>query len=354
MKLHVPTAKHPYDIFISRCDLKHSASVIRSFSREGRVFVITGRRVATLYRHRITAALRSCSLGVEWLVLADGERHKNLATCERLLTRLSKLGAMRQSLILALGGGVAGDIAGFVAATYMRGIDFIQMPTTLLAQVDSSVGGKTGVDLTTGKNLVGAFHQPRAVLIHTDFLQTLSRRELACGLAEVVKYSAIRDAALLSHLEQRATDILDLKQNLLRQIIHRSCAIKAAIVGRDEKESGERAVLNFGHTLGHAIEALSGFSRIRHGEAVAMGMVFAARLSQRLGYCSYDHAPRLGRLLKRLGLPTAWPAYSRGRYAAAIRKDKKSTNSDIKFILLSRLGRAEPVSVPVKEIVRWL
>jgi 3-dehydroquinate synthase len=353
--LRVSITERPYDIAISRWDLSASAQTLRRYAREDRIFIITNPLIKRLYQKRLeTLFNRGKQLLPHWLTLPDGERYKNLSTCERLLTRLSVRRATRASLILALGGGVVGDVAGFVAATYMRGIDFIQMPTTLLAQVDSAVGGKTGVDLVTGKNLVGAFYQPRAVLIHTDFLKTLQRRELACGLAEVVKYGAIRDAALFALLEKRAPDILALQPKVIATIIRRSCAIKAGVVGRDEKEAGERAVLNFGHTLGHAIEMLSGFSRIQHGEAVAMGMVFAARLSCRLGHCREDLSERVAALLRRLGLPTQMPRYPARRYAAAIRKDKKSTKSGIKFILLARLGRAEPVSLPVKEIVRWL
>ena len=257
-----------------------------------------------------------------------------------VLTRLLELRAERSTMLVALGGGVVGDIAGFAAAIYQRGIAFIQIPTTLLAQVDSSVGGKTGVNHPLGKNMIGAFYQPRAVLIDTDCLQTLPARELAAGLAEVIKYGAIRDAGFFAWMEDRMEALVARDPAALAEAIHTSCRIKAEIVGGDEREQGERALLNFGHTFGHAIEGGMGYGQWLHGEAVATGMVIAAEVSRRMLRIDADASARVRSLVARAGLPVIAPALGFERWKALMGRDKKVVAGAIRYVLLDALGRA--------------
>jgi len=296
--------------------------------------IVSNVTVAPLYldalrRNLGTATIRTVSL-------ADGESHKNLATVSKVLDELVAAGANRDVTVVALGGGVVGDIAGFAAACYMRGVAFIQVPTTLLAQVDSSVGGKTGVNHAQGKNLIGAFHQPRVVLIDTATLATLPDRELRAGLAEVVKYGAIADVEFFSWLEQNMGALLDRDAAAIAHAVERSCEIKAGIVAADECEAGSRAVLNFGHTFGHAIEHCQGYGEWLHGEAVAAGMVMAAELS---GIDS-QQVTRLRRLVERAGLPAAPPTVGAASLRSAMDRDKKVSAKRLRFVLLERLGRA--------------
>lgn len=352
-KLRVHTPSHAYDIFFSAWDFKAAAQVIRRFLNEDRLFIITNATVKRLHGKTLQSTLQGvCDLS--WIVIPDGEKHKTLKTAASIHEKLSRIGAHRKSLLLAFGGGVVGDIAGFVAATYMRGIDYIQMPTTLLAQVDSSVGGKTGVDLPTGKNLVGAFYQPRAVIIQTVFLNTLPRRELLCGMAEVIKYGLIRDPQLFDLLIRKHAEILGLEPSISARVIYRCCQIKAEIVGQDEREAGLRAILNFGHTYGHALEAVTGFGRILHGEAVAIGMVVAARLSHKLGASLRDLEPDVRRVLGLFGLPTDGPRVAASRILSALRKDKKSTKNKVTFIILRDIGSVKCVPVDPREILKCL
>ena len=269
-------------------------------------------------------------------VLADGEAHKTLATTEGLLNDLVGGRAGRDVTVVALGGGVVGDIAGFVAACYMRGVAFVQVPTTLLAQVDSSVGGKTGVNHPGGKNLIGAFHQPRIVLIDTATLDTLPDRELRAGIAEVIKYGAICDRAFFAWLEEHIDALLGRDKAALTTAITRSCALKAEVVADDEREAGRRAILNFGHTFGHAIENSVGYGEWLHGEAVAAGMVMAARLSG----LESGELERLERLIDRAGLPVAPPLCRPGQLRDAMQLDKKTQSGQLRFVLLKRLGEA--------------
>ncbi len=274
------------------------------------------------------------------MLIPDGEAHKSWDTLHDLLTRLLELQAERSTTLVALGGGVVGDIAGFAAAIYQRGMRFVQIPTTLLAQVDSSVGGKTAVNHPLGKNMIGAFHQPDAVLIDPDCLRTLPAREVAAGLAEVIKYGAIRDAAFFGWLEGHVDRLLARDPAALEEAIAVSCRIKAGIVAVDERESGERALLNFGHTFGHAIEAAQGYGNWLHGEAVAAGMAIAARLSQRRGALAAGDTARLVDLLQRSGLPVAAPAMPLERWLKLMAQDKKVADGAIRFVLLEALGWA--------------
>jgi 3-dehydroquinate synthase len=308
------------------------------------VLVVSDENVAPLHGNRIVDAL---SVGQETAsaIFPAGEQEKTLASCDRVFTALSALNARRDAIIVALGGGVIGDLAGFAAACWMRGIDFIQVPTTLLAMVDSSVGGKTGVNLPQGKNLVGAFHQPRAVIADIDTLATLPARELAAGFAEVVKYGALGDADFFAWLETNVERLLARDEEALVHAIATSVRHKAGIVARDERETGERALLNLGHTFGHAIETATGYNHYLHGEAVAIGIVQAARLSARLGLADATEGERLARLLERFGLPTCVePAIEPERLLGHMRLDKKALTSGLRFVLWRGIGRAELVS----------
>jgi 3-dehydroquinate synthase len=296
--------------------------------------VVTNETVEPLYLAALSANLAGKQLRA--ISLPDGEAYKTLETVEDILDTLVENGANRDTTVVALGGGVVGDIAGFAAACYMRGVDFIQVPTTLLAQVDSSVGGKTGVNHASGKNLIGAFHQPRAVLIDTDTLKTLPDRELKAGLAEVIKYGAIVDADFFAWIEDNLEALIARDADALAAAIRRSCELKAGIVAEDERESGRRALLNFGHTFGHAIEHCQGYGEWLHGEAVAAGMVMAAQLSA----SDAALARRIARLLERAGLPSRPPAIAANDLLAAMSLDKKVQGKQLRFVLLRSLGDA--------------
>ena len=296
--------------------------------------VVTNETVEPLYLDALVANLTGKQVRV--ISLPDGEAYKTLETVEDILDTLVENGANRDTTVVALGGGVVGDIAGFAAACYMRGVDFVQAPTTLLAQVDSSVGGKTGVNHASGKNLIGAFHQPRAVLIDTGTLKTLPDRELKAGLAEVIKYGAIVDADFFAWIEDNLEALIARDADALAAAVQRSCELKAEIVAEDERESGRRALLNFGHTFGHAIEHCQGYGEWLHGEAVAAGMVMAAQLSAN----DAALAGRIEKLLERAGLPTRPPAIAANDLLAAMSLDKKVQGKQLRFVLLRSLGDA--------------
>lgn len=302
-------------------------------------FVLSDANVAPLYLQKVMDALHPKS--VQTQVIPAGEQEKTLQRFSEVMDALAAQKASRDVTIIALGGGVIGDLAGFAAACWMRGVRFVQVPTTLLAMVDSSVGGKTAVDLPQGKNLVGAFHQPSAVLMDTTVLRTLPRRELRAGLAEVVKYGAIFDIGFIEWLEAHAEKLLALDDAALAECIRRCCEYKAGVVQRDETEQGERMLLNFGHTFGHAIETLQGYGGLLHGEAVAVGMCLAAKHSAQQGLAPLDDAQRLQRLLQRFELPTELPeGISNKAMWEAMRLDKKAVSGKIRLILLERLGKA--------------
>ena len=335
----------PYPILIGTGLLGDAAALLAPL-RGRHALIVSDANVASLHAARVRAALRSRDgIVVGECVLPAGEASKRLVQFERVLQSLAALGATRDACVYALGGGVVGDLAGFAAACWMRGVDCVQLPTTLLAMVDSSVGGKTGLDLDAGKNLIGAFHPPVAVLADTDALRTLPVRELRAGLAEVVKYGAIRDAAFLDWLEANVGALLAGGGDALSEAIARSCAHKASIVERDPYEHGERALLNFGHTFGHAIEAEQAYAGLNHGEAVAVGMVLAARLSARLGMAEVVDADRLTALLARFGLPVAIPpGIDPDALLARMRLDKKATAGGLRFVLWRGPGQAEVVA----------
>ena len=318
------------------------------------VLIVSDRNVAPLYLARVEKALAGKTVGT--LILPAGEQEKTLQRFGEAIDALAALGASRDATVVALGGGVVGDLAGFAAASWMRGVRFVQLPTTLLAMVDSSVGGKTAVDIPAGKNLVGAFHQPSAVIADTSTLVTLPLRELRAGLAEVVKYGAIGDATFFAWLEAHADALLARDGEAIGEAIERSCRHKAGVVARDETEQGERALLNFGHTFGHAIEAAQGFGGLLHGEAVSVGMVLAARLSAHLGRAPSRDTDRLQALLERFGLPVAVPdGLDAPGLLSRMKLDKKAVSGRLRLVLWRRLGEAEIVpDVPEAEVLAIL
>jgi len=343
-RLTVDLAGRPYDIHIGPGLLDRLGEFTRPL-RPSRLLVVTDARVGPLYATRARAALQAVAPTTVF-ELAGGETGKDMRAIEAVLDALLADGADRRSVVVALGGGVIGDIAGFAAAIYMRGIRFVQVPTTLLAQVDSSVGGKTGVNHRRGKNLIGAFHQPQAVVADTDTLRTLPPRELSAGLAEVLKHGLLADAGYFARVTHDLPQLLACQELPLTDAIARSCEIKAAIVARDEKEAGERALLNLGHTFGHAIEALTGYERWLHGEAVGCGMCLAADLSQRLGLISLADAEAIGKAVAAAGLPTRIDGLNRAAAIESMRGDKKAEAGEIRFIVLERIGRAVQRTVP--------
>jgi 3-dehydroquinate synthase len=302
--------------------------------------IVTNTAVAPLYAQRLKAVLVARYPTVHVLELPDGEAHKDWDTLNQIFDTLLGNGCDRKTVLFALGGGVVGDVTGFAAACYMRGVPFVQVPTTLLAQVDSSVGGKTAINHPLGKNMVGAFYQPVRVLADLDTLDSLPAREISAGLAEVIKYGPIADEAFLGWIETNLDALLARDKSALAYAVRRSCEIKAWVVGQDERESGLRAILNFGHTFGHAIEAGLGYGAWLHGEAVGCGMVMAADLSAQLGLIEPAYAKRLRQLIERAGLPVRGPALGAARYLELMRLDKKAEGGEIRFVVIEAPGNA--------------
>jgi shikimate kinase/3-dehydroquinate synthase len=344
--LNVDLGERSYPIAIGPGLLDDAALVVR-YVNGRQVAIVTNTTVAPLYLEKIAAPLRAAGRDVLEIILPDGEQYKNWESLMLVFDAMLAHKCDRQTTVVALGGGVIGDMAGFAAASYMRGVPFVQVPTTLLAQVDSSVGGKTGLNHPLGKNMIGAFYQPRAVLADTSTLATLPARELAAGLAEVIKHGAILDAAFFDWLEQNMAKLVARDPAALAHAIARSCEIKADVVRRDEREGGLRAVLNFGHTFGHAIEAGLGYGNWLHGEAVGCGMVMAADLSQRLGQVDAATAARVKALVAAAGLPVAAPDLGAARWLELMKVDKKNEDGAIRFILLKPLG--SPSIGPARE-----
>jgi 3-dehydroquinate synthase len=338
-RVRVELGDRSYDIVIGKGLLSKAAVLLRPLKLGNRGVIITDTNVVRHYGEPLRAALKAGGFTVEILDVPAGEASKSLRQVDRLFEKLPSLGLDRQSFVIALGGGVVGDLAGFVAATYLRGIPLIQAPTSLLAQVDSSVGGKVGVNLPQGKNLVGTFYQPRLVLADTDTLKTLPERELRAGFAEVIKYGAIRDAEFFAWLEQAHKQVLELQPDAVERVVRRCCEIKADVVRADERESGLRAILNFGHTVGHALETLSDYVGLLHGEAIAIGMCCAARLSVKRAQLNEAEAQRLCALISASGFPTRLgEQFDSAALLKAARLDKKAQNGKLRFVLLKRLG----------------
>ncbi|MFM2111660.1 MAG: 3-dehydroquinate synthase [Pseudomonadota bacterium] len=302
--------------------------------------IVTNTTVAPLYAHALRNALSGHYTRIHEISLPDGEDHKNWQTLQLIFDRLLEQACDRKTVLFALGGGVVGDMTGFAAACYMRGVPFVQVPTTLLAQVDSSVGGKTGINHPTGKNMIGAFYQPLRVLCDLDVLDTLPSRELSAGLAEVIKYGPIADMAFFEWIEANISKLMSRDKAALAVAVKRSCEIKAWVVAQDEKESNLRAILNFGHTFGHAIESGLGYGEWLHGEAVGCGMVMAARLSKVLGYVDEAFVQRLTRLVAAAGLPVTGPKLGVQKYLDLMAVDKKAEGGDIRYVLIDKPGHA--------------
>ncbi|HIJ96163.1 MAG TPA: 3-dehydroquinate synthase [Desulfuromonadales bacterium] len=336
--LTVELGKNSYDIVIETGSLASLGGRCADAGLSGTAAVVTNPTVAALYADAVRSSLQEAGFNVVVIEIPDGEEFKNSTTLNRLYDDLLAGGVDRSSYIVALGGGVVGDVAGYAAATWLRGIPFVQVPTTLLAQVDSSVGGKTGIDHPQGKNLIGAFYQPKLVLIDVATLNTLDRRQFRAGLAEVIKYGVAVDVSFFEYVETHLEEILALESESLIETIRRACGLKARIVEQDEKESGLRAILNYGHTLGHAFEALSGYQGLVHGEAVAIGILLATRISEALSFCSREESNRITALLERCGLSVAVPAFDRHQLLEAIATDKKSRGGRITFICNQGIG----------------
>jgi 3-dehydroquinate synthase len=346
-----------YPISIGASLLGNPASY-QNLAKANTALIVSNTAVAPLYASQLIAALQTQFPRVLLVTLPDGEVHKDWPTLQLIFDALLENGCDRKTVLFALGGGVVGDMTGFAAASYMRGVPFVQVPTTLLAQVDSSVGGKTAINHPLGKNMIGAFYQPQLVVCDLDVLKTLPARELSAGLAEVIKYGPIADMAFFDWIELNIDALLAGEPAALAHAVQRSCEIKAEVVGQDERETGLRAILNFGHTFGHAIESGLGYGVWLHGEGVGCGMVMAAQLSQRLGLVDTAFVARLKTLIQRAGLPVTAPVLSRtdnaGRYLELMRVDKKSEAGEIRFILIERPGKATLRTAPdalVREVI---
>jgi len=348
-KINVDLGERSYPIYIDSNILGSFGERLKTFTQSKKAVIVTNPTVAKLYLEPIESGLKSSGIDVKVIEIPDGEEYKSLKWSGRIYDGLISFKMDRQTPLIALGGGVIGDITGFVAATYMRGIPYVQVPTTLLAQVDSSVGGKTAVNHPKGKNMIGAFYQPLFVFIDVKTLDTLEPREIRAGLAEVVKYGIIKSEELFSYIENNADKILSLDESALRHIIKTSCEIKASIVAADERETGLRAILNFGHTFGHAVEALTNYRQYRHGEAVAIGMLFAAKLAHKMGISSHDIVERLSALLKKIGLPLEDKAYPAAEYIKSMMMDKKVVAGELRFVLPERMGGVTIENVCTKD-----
>jgi len=350
--VRVELGPQSYDIVIGH---ELGASLIdfvrgRRYSRQA--LLVTDSNVGPLYGEQVAALLAEAGLHPVVYAIPAGESSKTLAIAEKIYTCIIEHGLDRKSPVFALGGGVVGDLAGFVASTYMRGVPFVQLPASLLAQVDSSVGGKVAVDHALGKNLIGSFYQPDAVFIDLDFMKTLPKREIATGLGEIVKYGIIYDALFFGFLEQHPDDVLALAPEAAVHMIARSCEIKAAVVSKDEKEAGQRRILNFGHTMAHTIEQETGYVRYNHGEAVAIGMVGAADISRRLGLIDAETQGRVVALIQHLGLPTKAEGCTVDAMYAGIFHDKKTVNGTVHWVLMDGIGRTVVKNDVPEDIVR--
>lgn len=351
--IRVALGQRSYDISIDRGNLAAAYAFIAERRKCTHAVIITDSNVRPLFADALVAALAAAKLRVTLLTVPAGEASKSVGQAERLWNELSAAKTDRKSVVIALGGGVVGDLAGFVAATYVRGLAFLQIPTTLLAQVDSSVGGKVGINLTSAKNIVGAFWQPAGVLIDLDVLKALPEREYLSGLAEVVKYGVILDAGFFVYLEANVAGLLSREASVLEHIVARSCQLKATVVEQDEREeTGLRAVLNYGHTFCHAIETVTQYGRYLHGEAVACGMIYASRLAELLGRIPSEVTRRQLSLLRNLRLPISARELEVESLLAAMQHDKKSEHGQLRFVLPDRLGEVELVSDVPSDAVR--
>ncbi|MGF1514324.1 MAG: 3-dehydroquinate synthase [Elainellaceae cyanobacterium] len=348
--VHLPTDS--YDVVISPGSLDHLGASLKPVLSGPRLLLVSNPTVFEHYGARAIAALEAAGFAVARCLLPDGEAYKTPDSIQTLYDAALAHKIERSSTLLSLGGGVIGDMTGFAAATWLRGVRFVQVPTSLLAMVDASVGGKTGVNHPQGKNLIGAFHQPRQVVIDPEVLATLPLREFRAGMAEVIKYGIIWDADLFEHLEAAPSLQPDMSPELLQMILMRSCQAKAEVVSKDEKEAGLRAILNYGHTIGHAVESLTGYRSVNHGEAVAIGMVAAGAIAVELGYWERAVAERQNRLIELAGLPTVIPSLDSDAVIAALQADKKVKQGRVRFVLPTTLGAATLVDQVPEDVIR--
>jgi 3-dehydroquinate synthase len=341
-KIRVELAERSYDISVGWNILDKIDKAVRSFGFSPKIAVVSNPTVFSLYGKRISESLKKSGFDVLTVIIPDGEEYKDLLWVQHIYNELLMHKLDRASALIALGGGVVGDITGFAASTYMRGISYIQVPTTLLAQVDSSVGGKTGVNHKLGKNMIGTFWQPKLVWVDIETLKTLPKKELLAGLSEVIKYGVIRDKKLFDFLELNREKVLSLDVDSLTYIVKRSCEIKAEVVSKDERESGLRSILNYGHTIGHAIETVTGYKKFLHGETVAIGMSLEARLAQKLKFINKDEVLRIRKLIDSYGLPTQMPDnLDLNNVFSSLQLDKKAIAGELKFILPEKIGRVK-------------
>jgi len=351
--LTVDLDQRSYPIYIGS-DLIDRPELFEACSKASSIYIVTNTTVAPLYAERLSKTLATFGKSVRTITLPDGESFKDWKNLQTIFDELLKHGADRQTVLVALGGGVIGDMTGFAAASFMRGIRFIQVPTTLLSQVDSSVGGKTGINHPLGKNMIGAFHQPVAVVADLNTLKTLPPRELSAGLAEVIKHGAIADASFLDWIEANTNALLACDIEAMSYAVLRSCEIKSAVVSADEREGGVRATLNFGHTFGHAIEAGMGYGEWLHGEAVACGMVMSAKLSCLLEKITQADADRLTRIIHAMHLPITAPKFGAERYIELMQVDKKAEGGQIRYVLLEQIGKAYMSTAPHEAVLETL
>ncbi|WP_114639457.1 3-dehydroquinate synthase [Polynucleobacter necessarius] len=351
--LEVDLGNRSYPIYIGT-DLIDQSALFGACEKSTSIYIVTNTTVAPLYAQRLCKTLETFGKPVRTIVLPDGESYKDWKNLQLIFDDLLKFGADRQTMLVALGGGVIGDMTGFAAASFMRGVRFIQVPTTLLSQVDSSVGGKTGINHPLGKNMIGAFHQPVAVIADLNTLKTLPPRELSAGLAEVVKHGAIADVQFLDWIEANAKSLLTCDTDAMEHAVLRSCEIKSAVVSADEREGGIRATLNFGHTFGHTIEAGMGYGEWLHGEAVGCGMVLGADLSCRLNYISQAEVQRLTNIIQSMNLPITPPKFGSQRYMELMQVDKKTEGGQIRYVVLENIGKAKIQSVADEQVIETL
>ena len=353
IRVPVSLGDRSYDILIQEGLLQDLGSCMKTIGLSGRVAMVTNPTVHRLYGRKAAQSLRRAGFRVSSVVIPEGERAKTLKWTAKIVDELVARRFERTDVLVALGGGVIGDITGFAAAMYLRGIPFVQVATTLVAQVDSSVGGKTGINHQWGKNLIGAFYQPRLVLMDTATLRTLPRREWVAGLAEVIKYGMIADETFFEFLEQQVAPILALKQEPVQFLVKRCCELKSSVVAKDERESGLRRILNYGHTIGHALESLGRYRTFVHGEAVGVGMVQEAEISHSLGECSADVVIRQRELVQRVGLPVSLPPLRFSDLWNTMQHDKKVAKGQIHCVLPRKVGEVEVVSLNRHDVSAW-
>ena len=328
-----------YEIEIEN-GLSHTLGLEIGKSNFGKKYcIIADSQVAKVAGKKLLSQFAKQSITAHIISFPRGEQSKNIKVVEMIVEKMSKLGFDRKDCIVALGGGVSGDIAGFCAAIYLRGINFVQVPTTLLAMVDSSIGGKTGVNLKSGKNLVGSFYQPKKVYICPEFLESLPKSEVAAGMSEVIKHAIVADARLFYFIEQNISKIISLDPNVMEQLIEKNCKIKAEVVEKDEKEVNYRKIINYGHTIGHALESIGNYKQFSHGQAVAIGMRVEAKISQKMGFLNLEEENKIKNLLEQIGLPTKMPKIDLHKVIAATRKDKKAVSGKVYYSLPQKIGK---------------